>query len=524
MTGGYLALLLHAHLPFTRNPDHEDFLEERWLFEAIAECYLPLLWMMERLADDGVDFRLALVLTPTLVSMLDDDLLRRRAERHLSRMCELADREVDRTRDAPDFHETAQMYRERFRRALADFTGRYGAGLVAAFRSLQESGRVEIVASAATHGYLPLLRMNAAAVRAQVAIGIRHYEDAFGRRPRGFWLPECGYYPGLDAVLRENGIEYFYLDRGAIAEARGPAAGYAPVECPSGVAAFVRDPDSAKQVWSSFEGYPGDFDYREFYRDIGHDLDAAYIGAYVQKDGIRTDTGFKYYRVTGKTEEKEPYVQRRALAKAERHAAHFLLERQRRIAELEPVMNRKPLVVAPFDAELFGHWWFEGPEWLEWVLRGAAADGSTVRTICPSEYLIEYPASPPETPRRSSWGLEGSNRLWLNESNDWIYRPLRAAADRMTELARAFPDAQGDLRRALQQAARELLLAQSSDWPFIIAGGTAVQYAESRVREHLACFDRLYGMIRAGAIDAGFVTHLESRDNLFPSIDTRINC
>jgi 1,4-alpha-glucan branching enzyme len=520
MSRGYLAVILHGHLPFIRHPEHEDFLEERWLYEAITESYIPLLWTLEGLAEDSVDYRLTLVLTPTLVSMLSDPLLRSRYRSHLDRLCELSEKETVRTRDLPEFHGTAIMYRERFHRARDDFEDKWGSDLIAAFLRLQNAGRIEIITSCATHGFLPLLRMNPAAVRAQIFTGINCYQEVFGREPRGFWLPECAYYPGLDEILQKAGIRYFVVDSHAFQGCTsGSAFGvYAPIYSPGGVAAFGRDPESSKQVWSSVEGYPGDYDYREFYRDIGHDLDFDYVRPYVHVDGIRIDTGLKYYKITDHTNFKEPYVRFRALKKAEQHATDFLWKRAHQTEQIFPHTHRPPIIVAPYDAELFGHWWFEGPDWLEHVLRRVSRD-ERLKTICPSDYLNEFPVNPCDLPAASSWGQGGFNSLWLNETNDWIYPHLHAAAGRMIEFAEQYSSANGLVRRALNQAGRELLLAQSSDWAFIMARRTAVQYAEKRTKDHLLRFHHLCDMVRCGSIDREGLSEIESRDNLFPNFD-----
>ncbi len=521
---GYLALVLHAHLPFVRHPEHEDFLEEDWLYEAITETYIPLLWVLEGLVQDGIDFRLTLSLSPTLVCMLDDELLRSRYLRHLDSLCELSAKEVRRTRQEPHFQETARMYMRRFEKARSGYREHWRQDLVGAFLRLRQLGKLEIITSAATHGYLPLLRVNPAAVRAQVQVAARQHAERFGEPPPGIWLPECGFYPGLDEVLKDAGLRYFFVDAHGIyhAEGRTKFGVHAPLYCPSGVAAFGRDLESAKQVWSSREGYPGDFDYREFYRDIGFDLDLEYIGPYIHKDGIRINTGIKYFRVTGPGDGKEPYVPGRALEKARLHAGNFLFNRERQIEWLRGWMGRKPVVVAPYDAELFGHWWFEGPDWIDFLFRAIAAGGGILRPATPSEYLAEYPVNQVEMPSASSWGYKGYNEVWLNGSNDWIYRHVHVAADRMSELAMQHPDASGLSRRALNQAARELLLAQASDWPFIMSRGTAVEYAVNRAREHLLRFNALYGMLKAGRLQKDRLASFEHQDNIFPRLDYRV--
>lgn len=283
MEKGSLSLILHSHLPFVRHPEYPEFLEEDWLFEAITETYIPFITIFEKLLNDRVPFRITLSITPTLAAMLSDPLLQRRYLEHIERLIELAEKEVHRTRSQPEFHSTARMYLDRFREARTVFNDRYRRNLLAAFRAFQEEGSVELMTSAATHGFLPLMAVHPNAVRAQVEIGAREYERHFGRRPRGIWLPECGYYPGLEEHLAASGLQYFIVDSHGLLHAvpRPKYALYAPIYTPAKVAAFGRDVESSKQVWSAEEGYPGDFVYRDFYRDIGFDLDLDYVRPYI---------------------------------------------------------------------------------------------------------------------------------------------------------------------------------------------------------------------------------------------------
>lgn len=523
MEKGYLAIVLHAHLPFVRHPEYEDFLEEDWLYEAITETYIPLINVFDGLAADGVQFRVTMSLTPTLIAMLTDPLLQERYIRHIDRLIELSEREVDRTRWMPEFAPIARMYRERFNNARYVFVNKYGNNLVSAFRKLQDSGCLEIITCAATHGFLPLMELEPQAVRAQIATAVKDYERHLGRPPRGIWLPECGYYPGLDSILSEFKIKYFFTDsHGVLYASPRPKYGvFAPIYCQSGVAAFGRDMESSKQVWSAEEGYPGDYAYRDFYRDVGFDLEYDYIRPYLHGDGIRTNVGIKYHRITGPTESKEPYSRKSALAKAAEHAGNFMFNREKQAEYLEPLMGKKPIIVSPYDAELFGHWWYEGPEWLDMLFRKIHYDQDNIRTITPSEYLEENPLNQRSTPSMSSWGYKGYCEVWMEDSNDWIYRHLHKAARRMGELARNNRGADGLTARALNQAARELLLAQSSDWAFIMKTGTMVQYAVKRTKDHVTRFNALYEMICGGRVDRSFIEDLEYRDNIFPDIDYR---
>lgn len=521
---GYLALVLHGHLPFVRHPEHDRFLEEDWLYEAITETYLPLIEVFEGLVEDGVDFRLTMSLTPTLVSMLTDPLLQQRYLRHITRLIELAEKEIDRTGNDPRFNQLALMYRDLFAKARSAFEKKYRGNLVAAFRKFQDLGKLEIITCAATHGYLPLME-NPRAVLAQAVVAAEHYETHFGRPPRGIWLPECGYFPGLDGILKQAGLRYFFTDSHGVFHAtpRPKYGVYAPIYCRTGLAAFGRDIESSKQVWSSVEGYPGDCRYRDFYRDIGFDLDYDYVKPYLHPDGARVSLGIKYYRITGASDHKELYEPRMARERAADHAGNFLFNREKQVEWLAGVFqDRKPLIVAPYDAELFGHWWFEGPDWINLLIRKIALDQKTVRMITPTEYLAENPRCQVAEPSPSSWGHNGYAEVWLDAANDWIYPHLHRAADRMIELARSFPRAEGLLRRALNQAARELLLAQSSDWAFIMKAGSHAEYAVRRTKEHLSRFMRLYEGIRGNALDESWLADIEYRDNLFPRIDYRV--
>lgn len=522
MPAGYLSIVLHAHLPFVRHPEHDYALEERWLYEALTESYIPLIWTFERLMEERVPFKVTISLSPTLLSMLIDSFLQDRYVRHLERLLELAEKEVHRTRGTP-FEAAAHMYRTHFRRAYDTF-GRYHRNLVGAFRALQDSGAVELITTAATHGYLPLMMIHPEAVRAQVGVGVQLFEELFGRRPPGIWLPECAYTPGLDRILKEFGLRYFFTDtHGVLFASHRPRFGiFAPIYCPSGVAAFGRDIESSKQVWSAREGYPGDPDYREYYRDIGFDLDEDYIRPYIHPDGIRINTGFKYYRITGRGEHKEPYVPDWARNKAAVHAGNFMFNRQHQVRYLRRFMERPPLIVAPYDAELFGHWWFEGPLWLENLCRKIAAEQNEITMITPGEYLQHYPCNQVAVPCESSWGNKGYHEVWLCDKNDWIYRHLHWAAERMIELARAHPAAEGLWRRALNQAARELLLAQASDWAFIMATGTMTEYAVRRTKTHLLNFKGLWHQLQENRLEEPWISELESRHNPFPHLDYRI--
>ncbi len=523
---GYLCLVLHAHLPFVRHPEYDDFLEEDWFYEAVTETYIPLLEIFDGLERDGVDWRVTMSVTPTLAGMFADPLLQYRYVRHIDNLIALANKEVERTRWTPEFAPLARMYQEMFVRCREVFVNKYHNNLINGFRRFFETGKLELITCGATHGFLPLLTMNPKAVHAQIDLGAREFERHFGRRPAGIWLPECGYAPGVDEVLRDAGLRYFFTDTHGVlyAEPRPRFGVYAPILCPkSGVAVLARDTESSKQVWSAIEGYPGDYVYRDFYRDVGFDLDYEYLKPHLHKAGHRSLLGIKYYKITGRTDQKLPYNPAAAREKAAEHAGNFMFNREKQVEWLSGSMDGRPsLIVAPYDAELFGHWWFEGPQWIDYLLRKMHFDQQTVKTVTVPEYLERHPTVQVSQPTMSSWGYKGYAEVWLEGSNDWVYRHIHEGADRMTELARANPSPNPLRRRALNQAARELLLAQSSDWAFILKTGTMIDYAIKRTRDHVVNFNHLYELIKTDSIDEPWLCEIEGRHNLFPNIDYRV--
>lgn len=517
---GFLSLILHAHLPFVRHPEHERFLEENWLFEAITESYIPLIQKMEGWARDGMETSLTVTLTPTLCAMLLDPLLQDRYVRHLEQLIELAEKEIHRTHWDRDYRELAWMYHRQFSQARDTYFA-YGRNLAGAFRKFQELGRLEIITSAATHALLPLLASHPPSVRAQILVARDYHRDCFGANPDGIWLPECAYTPGLEETLQEANIRWFLTETHGLLHARPrPRYGvYAPVFTPNGVAAFGRDLESAKQVWSKHEGYPGDARYRDFYRDIGYDLDYDYVKTYLPVRGQRGFTGIKYHRITGSTPQKMVYDRGIALQAAADHAGHFLRARIAQIQHLAQIMDRPPVLVAPYDAELFGHWWYEGPEFLDYFVRKAYYDQHVFSLIRPYDFLAKFPTQQVAIPSASSWGEEGYFKVWLNDTNAWIYPHLQVAQERMTQLARKFPQATGLRERALKQAGRELLLAQASDWPFILRTGTSPDYARKRVKDHILRFITLHEQLTATQIEEEWLEKIEAKDNLFPNLN-----
>lgn len=573
MPVGYFSLILHAHLPFVRHPEYPEFLEEDWLFEAITEVYLPLIFIFQTLHEAGVKPRLAMNVSPPLCEMLADPMLQQRYTRHLENLLELARKELERTQsESHEFYDVAKMYVDNLSSSLDLWNNRYGQNLITAFRELQDEGVIEIITCCATHGFMPLISTQESR-RAQVEIAVANYKKHFHRQPRGIWLAECAYEPGVEDLLKDAGIEYFISDTHAIlyGDPRPRFGVHAPVVCPNGTAVFARDVETSQQVWSAEIGYPGNDLYREFYRDIGWDAPLEYLRPHLHEDGSRRHLGLKYHRITGRDvpqQHKQPYMPVLAREKAAENASHFIGERIAQAHKLrETFEGHPPLVISPYDAELYGHWWYEGPQFIDFFFKKIHFDQDQIECITPGDFLDAGLPIQVQQPTASSWGENGYYKVWINEGNSWMYPYQHDAERRMTALANKFAVSGSGFQvsgsqpgtrnleletRVLNQMARELLLAQSSDWAFQIYQGTTVEYSSRRFQSHIYRFDLLAKMLdelsepqapllpeegwpKAGVegVAGGLIlsqdqldllTEIENRDNIFPEIDYRIYC
>jgi 1,4-alpha-glucan branching enzyme len=513
MAAGALALVLHAHLPYVRSGEPGS-LEEDWYYQALQECYIPLLRTLETArSDPGQRPRLTLGLSPTLLSLLSDRVLNRGFLPWLMvRLALLSEA-------PPDLEEPAAALASELETVARDWQA-CGGELLARFRHLQQAGVLDLITCAATHGYLPLLRDSPEAVRAQLMTAVREHQRLLGERPLGIWLPECAYYEGLDQQLMACGLRYSLLDGHGLLHAQPrPRYGvYAPICSPAGVAFFGRDSASTLPVWSASQGYPGDGAYREFHRDLGWDLPEERLHAL----GIRSrrPLGLKLHRVTAQgcpLDHKQPYGSALAQARAGDHAAAYLQSRLDQLHGLTAAIERPPLLVAPFDAELFGHWWFEGPRFLAELFRqGPAAElqFTHLREVLAQELPLQVCQPSP-----SSWGQGGYHDYWLNDSNAWVVPEWQRASRAMVRrVNRGVGSA--EQRRWLTQAGRELLLAQSSDWSFILRAGTTTSLARERIHRHLDRFWRLMDAIEHHTpLNQEWIQAVEREDGLFPSLN-----
>ncbi len=490
---GHVALLLHAHLPYVRHPEHARPLEERWLHEALIESYLPIVDVLDRLGNEEIHAPFTISLSPTLLAMLGDLELRARFVDHLAHVQRLAARLLrgdgidSATLDAAGCLGAALPFAAARLAEVHAIWDRLGGDVVSALVRHADAGRIELVTTTATHAYLPGLLPSPASIRAQLRLGLRYFERVTGRRSIGLWLPECAYDPRLAPDLAAAGVRFAVLDAHGLelARPRPPFGATAPVIGPGGVAYFGRDPAAARDVWSRTTGYPGDPAYREFYRDVGFDLPAEILEGELGPNGTRLMTGLKLHRITGEGLPKDRYDPARAEERARIHAAHFVAVRETALTS-SPIGNAAPLLVAPFDAELFGHWWFEGPIFLEHTLRALAASAREGRIAATTlgGYLERFPEAAVAEPAPSTWGEGGFGEVWTGPAAARLLRHVHHTERLVRRAVDRRRDASGLAGRALDQAIRELLLLESSDWPFMLHRGDMAGYAETRAGAH----------------------------------------
>lgn len=430
---GDLAIVLHSHMPYVEGFGTYPFGEE-WLFDAFARSHLPVLEVADRVT---------VTITPVLADQLEAEGVAGRLTEFLRRY-RLGAAEVD-ISEAGETLDAARAEASAFARSV-ELAEACDGDLLQPFRSAEESGRIELMTSSATHAVFPLIATSAG-VRLQVDAGLRSHTRRFGR-PAGFWLPECAIAPGLDEFLYERGLQYTCLDQSAV-EPDGFAL--RPIECPSGCVGFTIDWPMVELVWGS-DGYPADPSYLDFHR--------------------QSMNGTRLWDIGG-----DPYDPAGAREKAQAHAREFLRRVRERLEVYREANGHRGLCVFAIDTELLGHWWREGPWWLESVIADAESEG--VNLVELSEAL-EAHRPEPRVVSTASWGEGKDLSTWGSTA---VADMARAA--RRSELALvADALARSGQDRVSKRAARELLALQSSDWAFIDFRGQAGDYAFDRAVAH----------------------------------------
>jgi len=504
--------------------------EESWFFEALSETYLPLLMLFDRLEADHVPFRLGLSLSPVMIRMLCDDLLQKKYAAYLDNQIDFGKQEIERLGGKPALRLLAQRYFDDAIDRRAALITRYEGNIFRALEHYQQKRRIEFLASPATHAFLPFFCSFPEALQAQIETALTFYRHSLGIAPQGFWLPELGWSKELDPFLRSYNLNYTITDsHGFVLGNPPPSRGsFFPVRTPQNIMVLARDFCACADINGMFREGP----YRDNSRDIGYELPVEMISPFIAQNGARCQTGYKYWRASsddkggamgGAVGDDTPYDPVAAQEAAEEHARTFLENCCGRLESARQSMGEIPLSLCAFNADSFGRHWHEGPQFLESLFR-LAAGYRELQFMTPAEYLYQQPISAFEVslPEYSSWGDNGYAEVWLDSSNDWIYRHLSRSISRMIELTERFSGCSSLKERTMNQAACELLLAMTSDWPALLYRQECTGYARSQLEDALQNFTTIYEALGSNYISTEWLTNLERRHNIFPHINYRV--
>lgn len=519
-----LVFVLDAQLPFVRHLDEPGKMEESQLFSAISETYLPLLRSCTALETGGVPFKLSVAFSPLLCEMLADPLLQQRYCEFLDKSIELGLLELERNADNPRLLAVIQHQLDKQKINRHEYIDIYEKNILKKFDYFATHGYLEILATTATPCYLPLYMDIPEAINAQIETGLIVYRKHFTAVPAGFYLPALAWKDGLEKILKSYGFAYTIVDAHGLLFADPPPKNgvFSPAVCENGFSVFARDTLVCTGI-SDTDGIASNGAYLDVERDIGFEYDAPLLSALFDVDLGRRKTGYCYHAKMH-TGDNEPviYDPGKAQERAERDAQQFLNERLAVLKKAAKALDDKPVTtVIALPASFFGQEWQEGFAWFDSLAR-SVADSCDISLSLPSERLRVQEPDHIITPHYSSWNAGGYAEDVLNSSNDWMYPYVRKATVRMIDLAERFPDDDSLKERALNMAARELLLAQSMDWFLLMNRQDQSSYARQRFEESIRAFTVVYESLGSNFISTEWLTRIEKRDNFFPEINYRV--
>lgn len=522
MHEGYFGLVLHGHMPYMKKAGMWPFGMEN-LFEAIYETYIPMLNVLRGLKQEKVKTAITINITPILAEQLADEFLKKKFEEYMNNLIHRAEMDINRYHEGSQKYHLAVFYKDLFEAILSSYYNKFYRDLLGSFKWLQDEGMIEIITSAATHGFLPLFEYNSG-IFSQIQTGVDTYKKYFNKDPKGFWLPECAYRPKevkrgkimecIDYWLHNSGIEYFFVDSHGILNAEileknneiGLKTNFG-YNLETGITTFGRNVKTSRQVWDSKIGYPGNGNYREFHK----------------KD---SNTGLQYWRITDKKsskEEKELYNVDNAQNTLRTHAIDFISLVESEIMEFYDKYKKKGIVVSPYDFELFGHWWFEGVDFLKEIFK-LLARNENVKMITFSDYVKKFKEDfSVIRMQESSWGAGGHFEVWNHEKHRWTWPYINSSIKNFEDILKRQTQPTNYGLRVLKQIARELLLMESSDWEFLLYTEQAKEYANQRFHQHHQRFNKLIWQAKnfseKNRISEDDLKEMEDKDSCFSDIN-----
>ncbi|MBN2401507.1 MAG: DUF1957 domain-containing protein [Spirochaetes bacterium] len=494
---------LHAHLPYVRIPDKKFPLQELWFYQALTESYIPLILCFRELIEEKINFNITFSISPTLLSMLSDDYYKIKYQAYLNTLLELLKRKTLNSDNG--LKQSLTGLADNVQK-ISNFYISVKKDIIGELKKLSKSGKINLITTSATHALLPLFRFSDNLIRSQIEIGQLVFKKEFGFVPDGFWLPEMGYYANLDTILDEFNIKYTFLDAHSVylGQDRPSYGSFFPSITNTGLKILPRDIPLSNTIWSARTGYPGDYRYREFHFDYTYSLSESELNEF-QID--RIPFGLKIYRITGNDIHKEYYNHEEAMETVKVHSEDFINKIRERALLIKNHIKRTPVFTLPFDAELFGHWWHEGPEFLKQVIKKISIL-KDIALFSPTDLRNKNLDS--VIPAECSWGREGYFKSWTNPECMWIYPELAHLDVRYKNVISKINT------QASAQAIKELLLASASDWTFLISNNTSVDYGKMRLAEHINAAKKIIGGLESEITDHGLLTE---RHALYPLFD-----
>ncbi|MGP1593804.1 MAG: 1,4-alpha-glucan branching protein domain-containing protein [Treponema sp.] len=513
-----LLFIFHAHVPYIRNEVPENSAEEFKFFDFLSYTFLPFLRMCSRLEADGIQFRCGLVLSPLLCEMLNDVLLQEQYIRFLDNHIDFGMKELARNRGT-QAEPLIQKRMEAFQQDKTDFVTVYRKNLLKKINSFMVKGFIELLATAATPCFFPLYQNLSEALFAQTELGLINYREYFSAAPAGFWLPAMGYNTGLERIIKQYGLDYTVLASQSFLFAQKPPVNgiFSPAMTDNGLFCFGNDTIATSEILNSEQGLHTNPLYLDTERDAGFELDKQYLSSLFNVEKGRRFTGYAYIKRNG----KDYYNEEAAKRQAEEDALVFLENRKQTLSEVEALAHTLPLCcVSVLPLQFFGSTWYEGFDWLEMVFRQAEAKGFTLSL--PAEYLKQIHQVQHIEPFYASNLPSGYADELIDNSNDWMFPAIQKATERLIDIASRFPDDPGLKERILNMAAKEVLFAQSMDWPLLVNTEMSVEYAAQRCNEHLHAFTAVYESLGSGIVSTDWLIKREKKYPVFSEMNYRI--
>lgn len=524
-----LVLTIVGHQGYIRHENEKEYaLQNDILFGSIVQTYIPLLNLFHRLENDGLDFKLAIVLSPSLCSLLDDSMIKEQFVHWLERRIALGEREVERLASEPELLENAKVCLYKAKKDLSDFTQVYSQNLLKEFAYFSERGNLELLATCGTYAFLPHYGDMPEVMSAQVEIGLYSHRHYFGTNPDGFYLPFMGYTPGIEHILRSYGFRYTIVDiRTLLFSDQLPENGiFTPVRCDldsstsltkSSLALFCQDSDTPDDIIGT-NGFASNHVYKNQGKDLAFELPLEKIieAGFIEEEMARVPSYYRYWNKDG----DKVYNSEQALAQAKKDALSFLASKKEKLAAAAECMNGKdPSLLCVLDAKTLGQEWAEGVDWLENVIRNASSQGINLSTLSPltgNLFSLQKITPYPGAAQGNSYGED-----LLDSANGWMIRYTRKMSERMVDLSDRFPNETGLKVRLLDLGAKELMIAQSGEWAKMIHDGEFPEYAESRFKDAIKSFMIVFDALGSNTVSTEWLTRLEREHVIFPWMNFR---